>query len=628
MTGDLVIGAGNSASLTNLDPDTNAPIPGPVPTSRVLGNVFNSGALTLQRHRLDVSTGRVENSGRLIVDGTLDARTVINNAILGPGTSAGIATLGGDYEQTSEGNLEIELGGTTAGTEHDQLIVGGTASFEAGTTVTVVLIDPADDAGANVFSPANGDTFDIVLADAITVPDPDDLSALLDFSGLPMDVSFDAALFTIDGQDIFRLQALVAALLTATPGLSAAETAVGASLEAAAAAGGSADVVALADELAALESDAARAEALAEAGPNAVTALYDAGRLGAARAAGHLGRHLDAAIWNPSAARPTASAAASTPTPAFQPTLVREQRDLLALARGLTSGSASGEATLFSEGAIEAFITATGEFGDVAASANQSGYDFSGGALTTGVEVRINDAISLGLAGTYGALDADIDGGRGATDSDFYGVSGYAQARIARDYFLDATISHTWSDHDTTRRFTAGGAAVVARGNTDGTAWSAVVRGAARFPVGAGFVGPVARLEYADVSIDGYTETGAGGLSLTVGNESAQWFAGSLGVRGAVPIETRLGRVTPSGGIALVHAFENEAPSLTASFTGAPGTPFTVPTDDTDDTYLELDLGLSLDFGADARLSLGYRGTLANDDVERHALTASLRLRF
>ena len=59
-----------------------------------------------------------------------------------------------------------------------------------------------------------------------------------------------------------------------------------------------------------------------------------------------------------------------------------------------------------------------------------------------------------------------------------------------------------------------------------------------------------------------------------------------------------------------------------------PGTPFTVPTDDTDDTYLELDLGLSLDFGADARLSLGYRGTLANDDVERHALTASLRLRF
>ena len=86
--------------------------------------------------------------------------------------------------------------------------------------------------------------------------------------------------------------------------------------------------------------------------------------------------------------------------------------------------------------------------------------------------------------------------------------------------------------------------------------------------------------------------------------------------------------MTPSGGIALVHAFENEAPSLTASFTGAPGTPFTVPTDDTDDTYLELDLGLSLDFGADARLSLGYRGTLANDDVERHALTASLRLRF
>ena len=93
-------------------------------------------------------------------------------------------------------------------------------------------------------------------------------------------------------------------------------------------------------------------------------------------------------------------------------------------------------------------------------------------------------------------------------------------------------------------------------------------------------------------------------------------------------IDTPWGRVTPSGGISLVHAFEDDAPTMTANFTGAPGTAFAVPTDGTDDTFFELDAGLAVDIGDDARLSLGYWGTLANSDLDRHAFTGRLHLRF
>ena len=51
----------------------------------------------------------------------------------------------------------IEVGGTTAGAEYDQLAVGGTATLDG--TIDVVLIDD--------FQPQPGDVFDVLLADSI-----------------------------------------------------------------------------------------------------------------------------------------------------------------------------------------------------------------------------------------------------------------------------------------------------------------------------------------------------------------------------------------------------------------------------------------------------------------------------
>ena len=58
----------------------------------------------------------------------------------------------GDYTQQSAGVLEIQLGGTTAGTEYDQLTVTGTATMAG--TLNVSLIDG--------FIPQVGDSFTIL----------------------------------------------------------------------------------------------------------------------------------------------------------------------------------------------------------------------------------------------------------------------------------------------------------------------------------------------------------------------------------------------------------------------------------------------------------------------------------
>jgi len=58
----------------------------------------------------------------------------------------------GIYTQAAAGKLQIELGGTTAGTNYDQLLVSGAVSLAG--TLQVSLI--------NSFSPAVGNSFDIL----------------------------------------------------------------------------------------------------------------------------------------------------------------------------------------------------------------------------------------------------------------------------------------------------------------------------------------------------------------------------------------------------------------------------------------------------------------------------------
>jgi peptidoglycan hydrolase-like protein with peptidoglycan-binding domain len=89
--------------------------------------------------------------------GTLTA-DVSNASVVAPGKSSGILTIDGDFTQTADGELHIELGGTTAGTGHDRLVVTGSASLAGGLVVTLI----------GGFTPQAGDAFDILDAAGIT----------------------------------------------------------------------------------------------------------------------------------------------------------------------------------------------------------------------------------------------------------------------------------------------------------------------------------------------------------------------------------------------------------------------------------------------------------------------------
>ncbi len=103
----------------------------------------------------EIASPRVDVHGVLAGTGIIDAEMTVNNGEITPDGglfSTGLLTLTGDYEQTADGLLVIEIGGATPATEFDVLEIGGAATLDG-----LLAIDFIDD-----FIPTDDDEFQII----------------------------------------------------------------------------------------------------------------------------------------------------------------------------------------------------------------------------------------------------------------------------------------------------------------------------------------------------------------------------------------------------------------------------------------------------------------------------------
>jgi hypothetical protein len=118
--------------------------------SRINASFVNTGDIYLRSGLLDVGPDFSQTDGSINLDGgdlvsagtleilggvvkgigTLNCNVLNDGGSFRPGHSPGLTTIMGNYTQTYNGSLDMEIGGTEAGVQYDQMDVWGTATLD------------------------------------------------------------------------------------------------------------------------------------------------------------------------------------------------------------------------------------------------------------------------------------------------------------------------------------------------------------------------------------------------------------------------------------------------------------------------------------------------------------------
>jgi outer membrane autotransporter protein len=254
-----------------------------------------------------------------------------------------------------------------------------------------------------------------------------------------------------------------------------------------------------------------------------------------------------------------------------------------------------------------------------------AGLTYDGGSGMIGLEYSINRNLILGVAGSFAAMDANLNTGATVGAEVMHGAAYLSYA--TRALFVDALAAYGAIGLDLSR---PGTVEETVRASTSGGAFALAARGGYLFDFGKLRAGPIAGLTYIHARIDGYSEAGEDPSAMKVEDQTVESVTGSAGVRFLAPFQAGGSVFVPYLNITLEHNFGDGKAELTTSLTGAPsGSPVSIsfPTFGVRD-YGKVEGGLTVELTPSASVTLSGASTFAGDDGHDYRLSAGLNYRF
>ena len=182
-----------------------------------------------------------------------------------------------------------------------------------------------------------------------------------------------------------------------------------------------------------------------------------------------------------------------------------------------------------------------------------------------GIETRI------GLGIGYAQTTINDTGLANSTNFNTYRATAY----ISHDHgpwFVDGDVSFGWSDYSGARNSSFPGVSRRAQANYSGQDYTAFGITGIHLPVGVGItLTPFASLQFTRMNLDGYTESGAGDISLKVNAQRYDFLESGLGGKVTRPFAGSGGSYVPEGHFKWLHDIASPKLANTASFTaGSP----------------------------------------------------------
>jgi outer membrane autotransporter protein len=271
-----------------------------------------------------------------------------------------------------------------------------------------------------------------------------------------------------------------------------------------------------------------------------------------------------------------------------------------------------------------AWISGVGGLGSALGNSNAGTLTYNFGGTAIGADYRLRPDLLVGLGAGYITGTQWTDGSQGRGTTDAFSSSLYASYTPGRLY-IDGLAGYGHATNRLTRTIAISGLQPrTATGTTGANQFFGQIETGYRvdLPVPAtASITPFFRLEGATTTQNGFTESGAQSLDLTV----AQQTVNSLRTTVGVDLAAEIRKVDVDIRLGWQHENADTARPMTASFAGAPGQAFTVFGATPQRDSAVLGLGASADIDDATELYARYDGEVGGG-TDNHAFTAGLRL--
>jgi outer membrane autotransporter protein len=309
------------------------------------------------------------------------------------------------------------------------------------------------------------------------------------------------------------------------------------------------------------------------------------------------------------------------------------------LANELLSGGNAGASESESLGRLGIFLNGNVAVGEKDATEAETGFDFDSHALTLGVDYLFTDRLVGGLALGFGKAEADFRNDTGGQESD--STSGTLFASVVDErWFLSAVGGYATVDYDVVRRINSSllNEDTAAQGSTKGDNVFGGLSVDFDFGARGWHFGPSLSANFIKADIDAFSETGAGGLNLSYGDQEASSTTARAGIRLGRVFSTRIGVINLEWRGDFVREFENEQQIVKVNFINdpfandpdRPSSEFTILTDEPDEEYALWGLGLTFQAPRNISAFIDYQAVAGLSGITLDEVTAGIRfgLRF
>jgi autotransporter-associated beta strand protein len=272
------------------------------------------------------------------------------------------------------------------------------------------------------------------------------------------------------------------------------------------------------------------------------------------------------------------------------------------------------------EGDWSGFISGNGGIFNVAGDSNAAGYKVTTYGLTgAGADLRLSRDFALGLMAGFGQSNITLNGSGTLTSSG--GQLGLYGLFATGGFYADALVEGGFNQYTSLRPSYAG----TASGQTPGQEWSGAMKLGYGWKVDRVTLGPMASLQYTQVSLNGFSESGS--LSpLTYPTQSQNSLMSRLGLQIDGHLNLGSAVLSPEVTVAWEHEYDDLGGNVEAGF-GA-GDSFTVAGPALGQNGVLAGAGVDMAFSKNFSVDLRYQGELNRTELNSQQFGGGLRLGF